>query len=99
MCLLSQRELSMALGRVVEMEPRSKWERLRRKKYMGVCRWWSQAMAVMMRPLPRRAAREMPRKSQKCKSCSSRVSANARRRNSVMELLLDICYLWAWETL
>ena len=36
----------------------------------------------------------MPRKSQKCKSCSSRVSANARRRNSVMELLLDIWSLW-----
>ena len=57
MSLLSQRELSMALGRVMEMEPRSRRERLRRKKYMGVCRWWSQAMAVMMRPLPRRAAR------------------------------------------
>ena len=42
---------------VVEMEPRSRKERLRRKKYIGVCRWWSQAMAVMMRPLPRRAAR------------------------------------------
>jgi len=54
---VSQRELAMALGRMVEMEPRSRMERLRRKKYMGVWRWWSQAMAVMMRPLLRRAAK------------------------------------------
>jgi len=55
--VLSQRELAMDLGTVVEMEPRSMRERLRRKKYMGVWRRWSQAMAVMMRPLLRRAAR------------------------------------------
>jgi len=57
MALVSQRELAMALGTVVEMEPRSRRERLRRKKYMGEWRQWSQAMAVMMSPLPRRAAR------------------------------------------
>ncbi|KAK4807507.1 hypothetical protein QYF61_023730, partial [Mycteria americana] len=50
------RELAMALGRVVEMERRSRRERLSRKKYMGVWRRWSQAMAVMMRLLPMRAA-------------------------------------------
>ena len=57
MALLSQRALAMALGRVVEMQARSRRARLRRKKYMGVCRRWSQATAVLMRPLPRRAAR------------------------------------------
>ena len=57
MVLVSHRELAMALGTVVEMDPRSRRVRLRRKKYMGVWRWWSQAMAVRMRPLPRRAAR------------------------------------------
>ena len=36
----------------------------------------------------------MPSKSQKCRSCSCRVSANARRRNSLMELLLGIWYFW-----
>jgi len=54
---VSQRELAMALGRVMEMEARSRRERLRRKKYTGVWRWRSQAMSVMMRLLPRRAAR------------------------------------------
>jgi len=57
MALMSHRELAMALGTVVEMEPRSRTERLRRKKYMGVWRCWLQAMAVMMRPFPRKAAR------------------------------------------
>ena len=57
MALVSQRELTTALGRVVEMQPRSRRARLRRKKYMGVWRRWSQATAVRMRPLPRRAAR------------------------------------------
>jgi len=38
----------------------------------------------------------MARKSQKCKSCSCRVSANARRMNWVMDLLLDIFFLGAW---
>ena len=57
MSLVSQRALAMALGRVVEMQPRSRRARLRRKKSMGVCGRWSQAMAVLMRPLPRRAAR------------------------------------------
>jgi len=57
MALVSQRELAMDLGRVVEMEPRSRRARLRRKKYMGVWRSWSQAMAVMMKPFPRKAAR------------------------------------------
>ena len=57
MALVSQRELAMDLGRVVEMEPRSRRARLRRKKYMGVWRRWSQAMAMMMSPLPRMADR------------------------------------------
>ena len=57
MSLVSQRALAMALGRVVEVQPRSRRTRLRRKKSMGVCRQWSQATAVLMRPLPRRAAR------------------------------------------
>ncbi|KAK2529708.1 hypothetical protein Q9966_009319 [Columba livia] len=47
----------MDLGTMVEMQPRSSRARLSRKKYMGVWRCWSQAMVVMMRPLPRRAAR------------------------------------------
>jgi len=57
MSLESERELDMDLGTVVEMEPKSVRERLRRKKYMGMWRWWSQAMVVMMRPLTRTAAR------------------------------------------
>ncbi|RMB97427.1 hypothetical protein DUI87_26038 [Hirundo rustica rustica] len=51
MCLVSQRELCMALGTVVQMEPRSVMARLSRKKNMGVCSWWLQATALMMRPL------------------------------------------------
>ena len=73
-------------------------EGLRRKKYMGVWRRWPQVTAVVMRPLPRRAAWQMPRKSQKCKNYSSLVCANARRRNWVVELLLAISFLWAWGT-
>ena len=57
MALVPQSKLAMDLGTVVEMKPRSRRERLRRKKYMGVWRRWSQATVVMMRPLPRRAAR------------------------------------------
>jgi len=57
MALLSHSKLAMALGRVVETEPRSRKERLRRKKYMGVWRLWSQAMVVVTRPFPRKAAR------------------------------------------
>ena len=90
--------MAMDLGTVVEMQPRSSRERLRRKKYVGVWRCWWQAVLVMMRPLPRSAAREMPRKSQKCQSCSSRVAANGRRRKWVVELPLDICCLWPWGT-
>lgn len=86
MALVSQSELAMDLGTVVEMAPRSRRERLRRKKYKGVWRCWSQAVLVMVRPLPRSAAREMPRESQKCQSCSFHMSANGRRRNWVMEL-------------
>ncbi|KAL2294848.1 hypothetical protein Nmel_017986 [Mimus melanotis] len=82
----------MALGTVVQMVPRSVRARLSRKKNMGVCRWWPQATALMMRPLARRAAREMPRKRQKCRSCSCHVSANGSRRKWLMELLLDICF-------
>jgi len=96
MVLLSQKELAMVLGTVVEMEPMSRRARLRRKKYMGVWRRWSQTTALMMRLLLRRAARQMPRKRQKCRSCSSLVSADAMKRNSVMELLLDMCCFWAW---
>jgi len=62
---------------------------------MGLWMRWSQAMAMMMSPLPRMAARKMPRKSQKCRSCSSRESANASRRKWVMELPLDVCFLYA----
>ena len=57
MALVSQTELAMALGTVVEMQPRSRRARLRRKKYMGVWRRWCQATALRMRPLPRRAPR------------------------------------------
>ena len=57
MSLVSQRALAMALGEVVKIKLRSRRARLRRKKSMGVCKRWSQAMAVLMRPLPRRAAR------------------------------------------
>ncbi|RMB96350.1 hypothetical protein DUI87_27215 [Hirundo rustica rustica] len=49
MVLVSQRELCMALGTVVRMKPRSVRARLSRKKNMGVCRWWPQATALMMR--------------------------------------------------
>lgn len=57
MSLVSQRALAMAFGEVVKIQLRSSRVRLRRKKSMGVCRRWSQATAVLMRPLPRRAAR------------------------------------------
>ena len=56
MSLVSQRALAMAFGEVVKIQLRSSRVRLRRKKSMGVCRRWSQATAVLMRPLPRRAA-------------------------------------------
>lgn len=87
---MSQRELAMALGTAVQMEPWWSWGRLRRKKSLGLCRWWSQIAAGMMRPLPMRAARDKPRKSPKCRSCRSGGSAKARGRKCVLELQVDV---------
>jgi len=57
MSLVSQRALAMAFGEVVKIQLRSSRVRLRRKKSMGVGRGGAQALPMMMRPLPRRAAR------------------------------------------
>ena len=56
-------------------------DRLERKKYMGVWRWWSET-ARMMRRFPNTLIRYMQRKSTDMKGCSSGSSENPRRRNS-----------------
>jgi hypothetical protein len=62
-------------------------ERLKRKKYMEVLRWWSELMARIINRILRMVTRYMARDRLKMRGYSSGSSANPRRRN------LEICLL------
>jgi len=70
-----------AFGMVVEVKPMSAMDRLERKKYIGVCRWWSDTMAKTMSKLPVMLTRYMERSNPKKNDCRSESSVNPRRRN------------------
>lgn len=71
-----------AFGTVLEVNRMSAQDRLARKKYMGVCRCTSAAMARTMSRFPATVVPYIPRKSRKRLRCCSGRSERPQRRNS-----------------
>ena len=71
------------LGMVVVVKHMSMKERLEMKKYIGVWRFESKTVASIMRRFPNIVIRYMNRKTPKRTGCSSWLSDNPMRWNSV----------------
>jgi hypothetical protein len=73
---------TIILGTVVETKQMSAKDKLERKKYMGVWRWESVVIAVIMSRFPSTVTRYMDRNSPKSTGCSSGSSEGIMRWNS-----------------
>ena len=84
---------------VTEEKQRSEKDKLLRNKYMGVWRWESSRMRMMMMRFPRTVVRYMARNRAKYMPCSSARMGSPRRMNSdtVLSLSLLIFLIFCCE--
>lgn len=72
----------------------SKNEKFRKKKYMGVLRWESSSVSVMMVRFPVTLSMYVRKRSTKMTTCSCRSSVNPRRMNTVTTVWFFIAKFW-----